>query len=618
MSILQGPIDDAIYQALNWLNLARMPEERHFQWALASRFLQAAREAEEAGDLIRSQALRVLGGTISMQLTHASQEPFGPMMRMSDGRSLAMEDLGEHDVALLARAAADAPNDWLQARFADVSITAGGRTPPDWRLGQLAVRAYLDYAASVFGTEWAMDGVDEVRRGLKLFHAYCRQDEELWDRYWKVVLDEVPHAIQQNWPGLVFRIADEALVRSKAACQALIPQVSANAAELEPEAPQEAARWFALAHRLHHRLGERGPATDALMAQGEAMVKAAELAAEQQPVLAPMQLSEAINLLRRAKAAPSRVAELKDRLAHYERRSLDHYGHHEHKIDVSDLVAWVEAQMASPNFFGALLRMAFRIDQILDTAKLEQRVREGARRYPLSHLFASTHANSEGAIVAQSPAFDGNDPAAVRVRMVSDAAQHDLHMRASVMVSRAADMLYSLYQPSFQAIREIVEASTLTPPEQAESIARGLHAGLCDDWLGAGVYLIPAMEPFVRAQLKRAGAHTLGMDDNGTQHEKTLGELLEMPAAEEFFGKNLVFELQVHLTEKTGFTLRHSYCHGLMSDNQMRTAGVMSLWWLMWRMILFPWHDHPLVLAPVEHAELPVSSKEQNDKHPED
>lgn len=599
MPILQEPLSEDDYMQLSWPTWAGAPEDRHFQWSLATRFFDRASHMAEAGaSQGQVDAVKVLGGAISISLRHGSHKPFGASLRNQNGRSMSMEDLGEHDIALLSRAARDAPYPWLGARFADLAVTADRRVPPDWQLGQLAVEAYLDYAVSVFGTEWAIDGLSEIRRGLMLLRVYAKRDETLWDRYWTAIIDEARHATERNWPGLVFRLCDEAAHRSRPACEALVQIVASKATELDTDAPQSAADWYEQAHRLHRRLGHAKEANHALMSQGEAMVRAAERSAEQQPLLAPVQLTEAISLLRRAKAAPSRVQDLRDILSQYERRSLDSYGHFEHSVDVSDVVKWVVEQLEAPDFFAALLRMAYRADRLLDVNTLEARVLRNAEKFPLSHLLAATSANADGVVVSQRLPFNRDNPESIRQRMVADAAQHDLNMRGSITVAQAAEKLYCEYQPSFHDIREIVDTSPITPASHAEIIARGLYAGFIDDWMAASVYLIPAMEPFVREMLKRAGAATTGINEDGTQHERTLGELLSMPEAQRVFGDNLVFELQVHLIEPEGFNLRNLYCHGLAPEEALANHGIMSLWWVVWRILLFPWHDHPAVSAP--------------------
>src|SRR5690606_22171172 len=225
MPVLQELIDDESYAALDWVSLVGDAGDGSAPWGLATRFFQKAKQLEEEDQLSQSQAMRVLGGAISMHLRHPSHAPFGPVVQTREGRSMSMEDIGEYDAALLARAAHDAPSPWLQARFADLAVTAAGGTPPDWRLGRLAVDAYLEYVASVFGTEDAIRALDDLQRSLVLLWVYAKKDQALWERYWAVILDEVPHSIEHNWPGLVFRLCDEAISRNRHACEIILPQI---------------------------------------------------------------------------------------------------------------------------------------------------------------------------------------------------------------------------------------------------------------------------------------------------------------------------------------------------------------------------------------------------------
>lgn len=600
MPVLEESLGDDDYAGLNWIDLVGDEGDGSECWTLAAKFFEASRAFVEQGLHPQAKALKVLGGAVSMHLRHPSHMPFGPMYRDSDGRSMSMEDLGVHDVALLARAASDAQTAWLRARFADLAVTASGETPPNWRAGRMAADAYIDYVESVFGTEDAIRALDDLRRGLVLMRVYAKKDSALSARYWSAVLNEVPHSIENDWPGLAFRLCDEAIERNREVCEAMLPQFEAKARSLDGSNPQEAARWHAQTHRLNQRLGRTADADASLIAQGEAMSRAADLAAMHQPLIAPAFLVEAISLLRKTRAPMERVGELKDRLQTLERASLDHFGHFSTEIDVGDLVAWIDQQIAASDFFSTLLRASYRAGRWLNAQEIEARVKLQATENFFSSMLASTHANREGTIVSRLPPLNPNDPVSVRKHAVRSARQIDVPMRSSVMVLRVARTIYTNHQPSFDAIKEIVEASPITPPGQVETLSRGLFYGLIDDWLAASVFLIPAVEPFIRFQLKRVGAHTTGMNDDGTQHEKTLGELLELPEASSFLGNELQFELQVLLTDSEGFNLRNAYCHGLLADDDLQNVATISLWWILWRMILIPWSNHPALLAPPE------------------
>lgn len=130
MPVLEEAIDDETYATLDWTSLVGEEGDGAAPWSLTTKLYQRARELEAEGHPLRAKAMQVLGGAISMHLRHSSHAPFGPVFQSSEGRSMSMEDLGQHDVALLARAAHEAPTPWLKARFSDLSVTADGRTPP--------------------------------------------------------------------------------------------------------------------------------------------------------------------------------------------------------------------------------------------------------------------------------------------------------------------------------------------------------------------------------------------------------------------------------------------------------------------------------------------------------
>lgn len=241
--------------------------------------------------------------------------------------------------------------------------------------------------------------------------------------------------------------------------------------------------------------------------------------------------------------------------------------------------------------------MAFRIENWLNFESIRAEVLKSAEEFFFSSLFPTQRANDEGAVVARQEALDRNDESTIFQRMASQAREVHLDMRGKVLVRHVTSILYSNYQPSFSAIKEIIDASPFTPIGRSETMARGFYAGICDDWVAAAAYLIPAVEPLVRSHLRRRGVHTTVHREDGTQQERTLSELLAMPEAEQTFGKGLVFELRTLLTEPLGYNLRHQYCHGLMPDQHLQNSGTMALWWCLWRIILFPWREHPSLLS---------------------
>jgi len=593
VGILTRDLSDEEYQRLNWLSLIEGTEWERYRWNAAQELLKRGRELFDAGDTVVGEALQILGGAISMQLLYGAPRPFGAMVQMREGRSLSIEDLDEHDARLLGRIARDTADPWLRARFGDLAVSIDDGLRKDWELGKLSVEAHADYIESVFLTDRAIEGIDEFRRALVLFWVYAKRDDALWERFWDLAVKQVQHACDNGWPGAAFPLCDEALDRNREACERMAPIIQAHADKIAASAPYEAARYYDYAARLWHRLRQTDTARAAQTAQGEALVAAAAQAADSNPLVAPDWLMEGIAVLRRARATPSRISELRDLLNRYQLNSLDHFHGNEFKLDVSDWIHFIDREVVGPTFFEALLQMAFRVEKWLDFDAIRAETLKSAEEFVLSSLIQTHHSNNEGAVVARQEALDRNDESTIFQRMVRQAREVYLDMRGKVLVRHVTSMLYSNYQPPFFAIKEIVDASPFTPKDHSETMARGFYAGMCDDWVAAAAYLIPSVEPLVRSHLRRRGAHTTVHREDGTQQERTLSELLAMSEAEQVFGKGLVFELQTLLTEPLGYNLRHQYCHGLMPDQQLQNSGTMALWWCLWRIILFPWRDHP-------------------------
>lgn len=599
MAILSRALTTDEYQGLDWLPLIQDTQWDHYRWTAAQRLHEKANDLAAQGQEIQAQALSLIGGVVSMQLRHDGPAPYGPMIQMRDGgRTLSFEDLEAIDADFLGQVAMDTKDPWLRARFSDVAISVGQSSGVDWQLGKLSVEAQLDYLRSVFLTDRAIDGIDECRRALRLLWVYAKRDASLWDSYWNLIKEQVQHSLDNNWPGVTFPLCDESMERNRKICEDLAPMIQEKADSLAQDHPIEAARYYAYASRLWHRLRDRQRSREAKLSQGETLVRAAALAAEANPLLAPHWMLEGISVLRRAHAPPSRINELRDTLSRYQLASLDSFQGHEFRIDVSEWIKQIEEEMVGPSFFEALLQMTFRLGRWLDFDQCRQESLETAEKYVLSSLFSSQHSNDEGAVVATEQAFDRNNEESIFQRMVSQAREAHLDLRGKVLVGHATCILYSNFQPPFSAIKEVVDASPMTPEGYSETLARGLYAGICGDWIAAGAYLIPGVEPLVRAHLRRRGIHTTVIRENGTQQERTLSELLTMQEATHVFGAGLLLELRTILTEPLGFNLRNMYCHGLLHDNQLENAGTMSLWWSLWRLILFPWREHPAVTAP--------------------
>jgi hypothetical protein len=591
MGILQTAIPPEIQTGTGW-HVFIDADDADGLWALSTRLFTASR-AEGADP--RSPAialLRLLSAATSMRLTDGAKPPFQPMIiwHGDNKRSPAIEDFDVADVETLAAVAAVAPTPLVRARLADVAATAGVELDArQWRSGALAVEAYLELAERHLLEEDGIKVLTEFVRGLRLAWVYHRKDETIHARYWDLAQKAITKSLQSNSPGLGLLLVEEVKRARKDLAASVATELETAAARYASQSDFDTvARCFELAHQLWDRIGKRDEAKRCHLAQGEALVARASLG-NGAAMAKGIWLAEGIEVLRRAGADPGRITQLRHELAETQRQSLGDFRRIEHTMDATEIIKAIEASVVGPTLMDSLLQMTFGFWNWPRFDKVRQDVIDAAAKHPLSHLFSSQHVDAEGTVVAQQKAFDANDLESIYQTMVKHVHDFDVPMRAQLLVMRAADIIFCGHHPGLTHLLEILYASPVVPPDHEESIARGLLAGINDDWLEAATYLIPQVEPFVRHQFRQRGLITLTMREDGVQSEKSLTELLASEAAAGILGKDLILELDALMVHPMGYGLRHKWAHGLVDDQQLLNPGVFGLWWTFWRLILWPW-----------------------------
>lgn len=141
-------------------------------------FFSKAKDAEAAHDEEAQGAFAVLGGITSMMLNADSrEEPFGPMMVLSTGRSAALEDFTDNHLDALKEVVSEASDPEMRARVADV-IWYRKR---DHRAAEPAVKSYLESAANLRSSGDWLSELERAERAVALAAELGRPDE-LWSK----------------------------------------------------------------------------------------------------------------------------------------------------------------------------------------------------------------------------------------------------------------------------------------------------------------------------------------------------------------------------------------------------------------------------------------------------
>lgn len=300
-------------------------------------------------------------------------------------------------------------------------------------------------------------------------------------------------------------------------------------------------------------------------------------------------LRDGIEGLRRAKADPSRVAELRKTLADYQEKSLSEHNLYSTEIDITESVKAARKHVEDADFQEALFKFTMGIP-LVDLTRLREEVLDSIRKFPMLNLFTKVVVDEKARPTATAAGIapcDGFDDRQLEPKMFS-LLRTTMLVRVASYIDPARQQIVNDHHPNFSDFVNIVRYNPFVPPGHEEIFIRGMHAGIYDDWVSASHLLVPQIENSLRFVLEAHSVDVSNLLSDSTQPLKVLGAIFDMPETMKIFGEPLCFELRCCLIEKMGFDFRNRVAHGFVSDEECRSAAAKYLWWLVLRLCLTP------------------------------
>ncbi len=563
----------------------------------------AARSAIEQGRHEQGKVLWLLADACSMMLSPASQnEPFKPFAVFHDRRSVIPDDLSEADINFFTQIVDAIEVTWLKARLADLVWLKG--KPRNAAFALKAIDAYrslpLDKDTWIRGARECWSRAISLARMLKAgagdrleqmeaaifaaFNAATRADGFLG--LWLADL------LMSNGLGRKHR-SDVA------------KKLESLAHEFDGAGDLHRARdYFSAAAEWYRAIPDEVKAAEMTVAVAEGWVKeAVARSASENPshMVAASFYENAIQTYRMiprgertTHRVDERIAELRIHLNDSGERSLGEMGViRTPGVDITQIVENARKSVTGKSAQEALLAFAnlhrgARVDELRESAL--RRMRE----YPLQSLFAATVMSRDGRVIAKRPAMSlageptEDDEIAIRSEMI-----RDYGILVSIVVQGdiwpALEVLLLEHRLRDADFIDLARHSPIVPKERAGLFGKALFAGYERDFVTALHLLIPQIEHLVRVHLKQAGAKTTNLDENGIQNENGLSTLMDLPEAEQVFGKDLAFELKALFCDAFGPNLRNELAHGLLDEDGCHSPFAIYAWWLALRLTFNTW-----------------------------
>ena len=169
--------------------------------------------------------------------------------------------------------------------------------------------------------------------------------------------------------------------------------------------------------------------------------------------------------------------------------------------------------------------------------------------------------------------------------------QYKIHIGLSVIGSilPALDVLHLEHRVREEDFIALAKYSSIVPIERANIFGKALFAGYERDFITALHLLIPQIENMIRVHLKQNDVTTTHLDKDGIENEYGMNTLLDMPEAEQIFGKNLYFEFKSLFCDAFGPNLRNVVAHGLLEEDELNSTYAVYAWWLALRLTINTW-----------------------------
>lgn len=566
-------------------------------------FSAAARKAMDEGRKEHGKILWLLADACSMMLSpESSNEPFQPFAVLHDRRSVIPDDLSDSDIEFFAQIIDAVDDCWLKARLADLVWLKG--KPRNQAFALKAIDAYRNLPLDT--NTWLRGSRECWRRALALARLLRGGAGDRLAEM-EAAIFAVFAASTRDDVFLALWLAD--LLKSNGLGRDSRPFIAAKLEALAHEFKgagdlHSAREYFSAAAEWYGSIPDRVKVAEMTAAVAEGWVdEAIARSSSDNPshMVAASFYENAIQTYRTiprteraAHRVDERIEELRAHLNDAGERSLGEMGVvRSPTVDITEIVENARKAVTGKPLREALLAFA-NLHRGANVDELRKNAIERIGRFPLQSIFAATVLSRDGRVIAKRPPLSmwpkltEDDEIAIKAEMI-----RDYGILVSIVVQGdiwpALEVLLLEHRLREVDFIELARHSPIVPKDRAGLFGKALFAGYERDFVTSLHLLVPQIEHMVRVHLKQAGATTTTIDKNGIQNENGLSTLMELPEADEVFGKDLTFELRSLFCDAFGPNLRNELAHGLMDEDGCHSPFAIYAWWLALRLVVNTW-----------------------------
>ncbi|WP_265307031.1 DUF4209 domain-containing protein [Verminephrobacter eiseniae] len=540
-----------------------------------------------------------------MMLSPSSQnEPFKPFFIFPNGRRSAIpDDLTATDVEFFAEIAETVTDIRLRARLADLVWLKG--KPRNVKFALMAIDAYRDIPLDA--ETWVHDGKECWERAISLAQMIKAGAGDRLEQMETHIVASFNAATRQDgflglWLARLLKTNGWGRLHQTDIAQKL----ETLALEFDGERNVcNARKYFSASADWYRIVPDKAKAAEMTVFVAENWVKeaVARVSSDNPSHMAAASFYEnAIQIYRTipktertAHRVDERVAELRAHLNESGEKTLGEMTRiRTPGIDITSLVEKVRISVRGKSATEALLVFAHLCGGAAKVDELRNRTLEQMREFPIQWSVAMTVRSQDGRVIAKRPPMNFNakptedNEDAIRYQMIRLYSEN-VGIAAHGIILPALEFLLLEHRLREADFVDIANQSPIVPKGRAGLFGKALFAGFDRDFVTALHLLLPQIEHLVRVHLKQAGAKTTNLDKDGIENENGMGTLMNLPEAEQVFGRDLAFELRALFCDAFGPNLRNELAHGLLDEKAFHSPFTIYAWWLGLHLVFNTW-----------------------------
>lgn len=516
-------------------------------------------------------------------------KPFEPYLTLRGGRRSAIpDDLKEDDIQKFEESYSEIEDHELKSRVADTLWLKKREV----QYAYDAVLSYIESAKTARLESWSY-AIDRIERALRLSLSLGKGGIEYYQKvveYIRAILENIDLEKEAYFPLRLLKLFLEVGYEDIKFC------IATNEACVEYFEDKDIYKqndYLELLATWYEKVKEKDKANECRSTIGENHVKGQEL--EKSAMGKVSCLMKAIEVFRKA-GKKERVNELHAELLNVQKDIPQEMQSFElPPIDITQSVEASVSVISNKTKEEAFHVFAF-ITRPTDIKEAFDHVENQMQQFILTSLFGKSTVNKDGKTVAHSVPVIGSEKMKREDRIFPELVEHlginwDLQVKGAIVPALERIMLE--HDITEQDLEKFVTNNPLIRPGHELLFLDGILFGFQEKWHLAGKILAIEIEDSMRFLLEKRGVLTSNIKADFTQDERGVTYFFKNHSEDliEIFGEDVFYELKALLVKDdngNGFNLRNLAAHGLMTRNELYSAYVVYLWWMMFRLISIP------------------------------